>query len=97
MLLSGAGPGTSIEVLWSDGPTARISAAPGSSFTFGAGRAEAMVAPGPVRVELPRSAERVRLEVDGRTLLRRTSSGLEVLEPVVEQTEAGIRFLTPER
>ncbi len=76
---------------------ARIAAAPGSSFSFTEGRAEATVALGPVRVELPRFAAEVSVEVDGRTYLRRTSAGLEVLEPVVEQTDEMIRFVIPGR
>lgn len=97
VVVTGVTPGSTVEVIWTDGATARISAAAGSSFSFGDGRAEATVAPGPVRIELPRFAAAVSLEVDGRTYLRRDSAPLEVLEPVAERTDDLIRFVVPER
>ena len=56
------------------------------------GRVEASVAPGPGRLELPRWARSVLLEVDGRPYLRRTTEGLEVSQPVLERTADRIRF-----
>jgi len=97
IVLTGLAPGSDLVVAWMDAATARIAAAPGSSFSFAEGRAEARVAPGPVRVELPRFAPVVSVEVDGRMYLRRTSAGLEVSGPVVERTDERIRFTIPQR
>ena len=92
IVLNGVAPGSDLDIVWRDAPVARIAAAPGSSFSFSEGLAEATVAPGPVRVELPRFASSVSVEVDGRIYLRRTSAGLDVMEPVVIQTDE--RWLT---
>lgn len=98
VVLSGVQPGSELEVVWRDAATARVSAAAGSSFSFAEGRAEARVAPGPVRVELPRYAPTVSVAVDGRTYVRRSSTGgLEVLEPAEEHSEDRIRFIVRER
>ena len=98
VVLSGVEAGSELEVLWRDAATARVSAAAGSSFSFAEGRAEATVAPGPVRVELPRYAPNVSVEVDGRIYVRRSSEGgLEVLEPSEERSEDRIRFIVRER
>jgi hypothetical protein len=97
IVLTGLTPGSDLEVVWMDAATARISAAAGSSFSFAEGRAEARVAPGAVRVELPRFASLVSVEVDGRMYVQRTSAGLEVSGPVVEQTDDRIRFAIPQR
>jgi len=93
IVLSGLSDGEALDIVWMDAASARIVAAAGSSFSFAEGRAEASVAPGPVRVELPRQASAVAVEVDGRTYLRRTSGSLEILEPVSEVSEDRIRFL----
>jgi len=97
VVLQGVQPGEAVEVVWTEAAVARIVAAAGSSFSFGEGRAEATVAPGPVRVELPRYAPDVAVEVDGRVYLRRTSGSLEVLEPVQERSDAGVRFVVTGR
>ena len=96
VVLTGLAPGSELEVVWIEAMTARIAAAAGSSFSFAEGRAEARVTPGPVRVELPRFALVVSVEVDGRIYLRRTSAGLEIPGPVVEQTDDRIRFAIPQ-
>jgi hypothetical protein len=95
--LTGLSEGSELQVVWTAAATARISAEPGSSFSFAEGVAQATVTPGPVQVELPRFAPVVSIDVDGRTYLRRASGGLEVLEPAVERTEDFVRFLIPER
>jgi hypothetical protein len=97
VVLSGLPPGSTLDVVWTDRATARIVAAAGSSFSFGEGRAEAVVPPGPVRVELPRGASAVSVEVDGRMYLRRAADGLEILVPAAEHTAERIRFIAPER
>lgn len=89
--------GSDLEVVWIEASTARIVAGAGSTFSYADGRAQASVVAGPVRVELPRDASEVSIDVDGRTYLRRTADGLVVLGPIVEQTEDRIRFLIPER
>lgn len=97
VVLTGVQAGSRLDVVWRDAATARISAAAGSSFSYAEGRAEARVSAGPVRVELPRYAPVVSISVDGRTYLRRSSSGLELLAPVVEQSDDLIRFVVRER
>ena len=71
IVLTGLATGSDLEVVWVDAATARIAAAAGSSFSFAEELAEARVAPGPVRVELPRFASVVSVEVDGRMYLQR--------------------------
>jgi hypothetical protein len=97
VVLTGVQPGSRLDVVWRDAATARVSAAAGSSFSYAEGRAEARVTAGPVRVELPRYAPVVSISVDGRTYLRRSSSGLELLAPVVEQSDDLVRFVVRER
>ncbi len=97
VLVRDAAPGTEIEVVWVDAASARVLAAPGSSFSFGEGRAEATVAPGPVRVHLPRFAPDVTLEVDGRPYLRRAATELELLERPISTSDDRIRFVVPGR
>lgn len=97
VVLRGVEAGSFVDVVWSESATARISAAAGSSFSFGDGRAEATVAPGPIVVALPRFASVISLEVDGRTFLRRSSGALEVLEPTVERSEDRLRFVVRAR
>lgn len=97
VVLTGVQAGSRLDVVWRDAATARISAAAGSSFSYAEGRAEARVSSGPVRIELPRYAPIVSISVDGRTYLRRSSSGLELLAPVVQQSDDLIRFVVRER
>jgi hypothetical protein len=97
VIVRGAGPGSVIEVVWVEGSSARVAAPPGSRFTYADGRAEVAVESGAVRVELPRDAAQATLEVDGRTFLERTGARLDVPGPAVERSDAGIRFVVPER
>jgi hypothetical protein len=69
----------------------------GSRFTSGEGRLEATLAPGRVRVELPRGFSPLSLEVDGSVVLRSTPRGLEVTGAVLERGDAGITFVVPQR
>ena len=96
VVLTDVVPGSAIEVRWTESATARVSAAAGSSFSYGEGEARASVAPGAVRVELPRFAPAVSLQVDGRTYLRRSSGVLDVLVPTTQRTPDFIVFLAPE-
>ncbi|MDP2958152.1 MAG: hypothetical protein Q8N53_17120 [Longimicrobiales bacterium] len=97
LVLRGAAPETEIRVTWIAASEAALFAPVGSRFTSAAGRVEALLVPGTVRVELPRGAVPVSLEVNGRILLRNTPAGLEVSGPVVERTDAGITFRVPPR
>jgi hypothetical protein len=83
--LQGVADGTEVEVRWVAGSEAAIYAVVGSHFTSAAGRLEARPAPGPVRIELPRSAMPATVEVEGRTWLSRTATGLSVAGPVVRR------------
>ncbi len=97
VVLRGASPGTEILVTWIPGSEAALFAPVGSRFTSGEGRLEAALAPGRVRVELPRGFSPLSLEVDGSVLLRSTSQGLEVKGDVVERGDTGITFVVPQR
>lgn len=95
VLVSSLGPLDRLEVVWVDGGSARVDAPPGSRFSYAEGRVEALVAGGPVRVELPRSGASVTLEVDGVRYLTRTGDVVEVTGPVGERTDARILFIAP--
>ena len=92
VVLRGASPGTEIRVTWIAANEAALFAPVGSRFTSGEGRVEAFLVPGAVRIELPRGAAPLSLEVNGRILLRNTPAGLEVSGPVVDRTDAGVTF-----
>lgn len=95
VVVSGAEPGTVIELRWVDRATARVSAPSGSGFTYADGRAEVEAAPGLIEVELPRAAEAASLVVDGRLFLERVGARLDVPGPAVERTDTSIRFVVP--
>ena len=95
MVLRDAAPGTEIRVTWVPGSEAAVFAPVGSRFTSGEGRMEAVLASGPVRVELPRGIVPVFLEVNGRMFIRNTSAGLDVSGPVAERAHARITFRLP--
>jgi hypothetical protein len=97
VVLTGVQTGRRLDGVWREAAKARVSAAAGSSFSYAECRAEARDTAGPVRGELPRSAPVVSISVDGRTYLRRSSSGLELLAPVVEQSDDLVRFVVRER
>ena len=92
--LDGVAPGSAIEVRWVAGSSVGVLAAAGSSFSSAVGRIRASVAPGDVRVEMPREALST-LEVGGTSFLRRTAEGLELTGPVEERTDALVRFRMP--
>lgn len=95
VLVSSLGPLDRLEVVWVDGGSARVDAPPGSRFSYAEGRIEALVAGGPVRIELPRSGASVTVEVDGVPYLTRTGDVVEVTGPVGERTDARILFVAP--
>ena len=92
VVVRGADPGTELVVEWSDQAAARVTAPPGSRFTYSAGRIELDTARGEIRVALPRAARAVSLQVDGRPYMGGSPSALEVTGPTVERTEQSIRF-----
>lgn len=95
VLVSSLGPLDHLEVVWVDGGSARVDAPAGSRFSYAEGRVEALVAGGPVRIELPRSGASVTVEVDGVPYLTRTGDVVEVTGPVGQRSDARILFVAP--
>ena len=95
VLVSSLGPLSELEVVWIGGAAARVEAPAGSRFTYASGRVEALVAGGPVRVELPRAGAPVSLEVDGVPYLTRADDEVRVEGPVGERSEQRILFVNP--
>jgi hypothetical protein len=95
VVLRDVAAGTDVRVRLVPGTEASVYAPAGSRFTSAAGRLEARVTPGEVRVELPTGVDPVALEVGGRIYLRSTEAGLEVTGPVVTRTEDEILFRIP--
>ena len=82
--LSGARPGSPIEVTWVDDPSAAVYAPEGTRFTTSEaeGRIAAeLTSAGPVRVELPRAIARVDLVVDGAAYLEKRGERIEFPGP----------------
>jgi hypothetical protein len=92
-----AEPGSELDVIWSDGSTARIIAPAGSRFAYTDGRAEVVPAKGDVTVEIPRTVSDATLEVDGRTYLAGSSDNPLISGPVIEPATGRVRFRIPER
>jgi hypothetical protein len=88
-------PLSELEVEWVGGAAARVEAPAGSRFTYASGRVEAVVAGGPVRVQLPRVGGPLRLEVDGATYLSRTGGELLLEGPVGDRSDERILFVAP--
>lgn len=97
VVLQGVAPDAEIEVRWMPGTEAAVFGPVGSRFTSAAGRLEARLTPGAVRVELPRAVATASLEVNGHTYLSRGPGGLEVPGPVVRQDASGIVFRVASR
>jgi hypothetical protein len=81
-----------IRVLWVREEQAGIYAGESTRFRSEEGRLEAHSPPGGVRVEIPTSLSRVLLTVDGRVLLRKTASGVEIVGTVQRQTPREVVF-----
>jgi hypothetical protein len=97
VVVRGAAPGSELSMVWTDQSSARLTAPPGSRFTYASGRVEVDASRGAVLIELPRSASAVSLDVDGQPYLRGSPSALDVPGPVVEQTDETIRFRVDDR
>jgi hypothetical protein len=97
VILKGAAHESAIEVRWVSGTEAAVFAPVGSRFTSAQGRLEAVLVPGPVRVELPRGVTPTALEVDGRVYLLRRADGVDITGPVLRRDADGVVFRTPSR
>ena len=81
-----------VNVLLVEGTRAAIFGPQGTRFRTEAGRIQAVGPRGDVRIELPRSAARARLVVNGQTYLTMTDGRVEITGPVERRGEAGIWF-----
>jgi len=90
--LNSVAVGARVEVVWIAEAVARISGSDGSTYSISRGAAEAEVTGGHVRVALPRDASAITVEANGRVILRRSESGLEVLGEVVDRSDDRIVF-----
>jgi len=95
VVLRDVAAGSEVRVVLVPGTEAAVYAPAGSRFTSATGRVEARVAPGEVRVELPRGVESVSLEVGGRIYLRSSGEGLDVPGPVTSRSDDEIVFRIP--
>jgi hypothetical protein len=84
--------GAAVELVWVDEPVARIYAAEGTSYSFAEGHAEATVAPGPVRVEVFRSAPSVSLRVNGRMIFEGSADVPRLLESALVRDQDRVVF-----
>ncbi len=86
--------GTTIELTWVDEGAAAVYAPEGTTFTTSdaEGRIDAVLVPGPVRIELPRSAPRASLRVDGRVWLEKTGERIDYPGPPALVEGARVRF-----
>jgi len=92
VVIRGADPGTDLSVTWSDQSSARVVAPAGSRFTYSAGRIEVDTSRGAIRIELPRTAGDVSVEVDGQLYLQGSPVSLQIMGPMVARTDTTIRF-----
>lgn len=90
VLLTGVEAGTDLRVRFVDGDRAGVFAPEGSRFSTGEGRLEAAVAPGPVRVELPRGADRAEVVVNGTSYVRVGDGRIELRGSAVDSSASGI-------
>lgn len=85
MVLTSVEDGQRLEITWSDSDRVRLVAQAGSRYSVAAGRVEADVARGPVRVALPRSSGSVTIEAAGRMVLRSVDGDLEIQGEIVSR------------
>lgn len=91
--VEGLPEGEEITVLLVDGDQAGIFGPPSTRFRTEEGKVEAFATEGGIRVELPRSARRATVIVNGAPYLRKSGDSLEILGPVKDSAAAEIRFL----
>jgi hypothetical protein len=92
VIVSGASIGGAVEVIWTDGADALVSAPRGSSFALATSRVEVEATDGTVRVEIPRAAT-ASVVVNGRRYLERSVDGLALIEPAAEVSDQVVRFI----
>ena len=87
-------PGASIGVTWVEEGPAAVYAPEGTRFNTSEaqGRIEAVVAAGPVRIELPRSASPATLLVNGSRYLEKTGERIDYAGPPALVDGATVRF-----
>lgn len=95
IVLAEVGPGTRIRVRLVDGAGAGVFGGPGTRFRTGPGTVEARVSGDEVRVEVPRSATRASVTVNGRPFFLKTGDRLELPGPVRDTVESEFRFRLP--
>jgi hypothetical protein len=84
--------GADVEVVWLPGSSARISAGTGARYAIADGRAIATAGEGPVRIGIPRSAPRISITINGRTVYEGTSEEGDARD-VARRSADGIVFL----
>ena len=75
-------PGAELLIQWVDGADAGIFAGEGTGYRTEAGRVEAFSPTGRVRVEIPRTLDRVEVRVNGNVVLRKAGAEIQILAPV---------------
>jgi hypothetical protein len=88
-------PGTEIRVVFVDGSEAGVFGSASSRFRSEPGRLDVAVRADSIRVEIPRSGERVLLLVGEEALLVKEGESLDVRGPVASRGPEEIRFLIP--
>jgi len=86
VIVRGAQPGATLQVLWASGTTARVAGPAGTGFTYGEGRLQVDATPGDLLLELPRGA-RSTVVVDGRVVLERSADGVTASARVLARTD----------
>ncbi len=84
-----------LRVVWTESDEVWIFAGEGTRFNRDSGRLEAYSPPGGVRVEIPRTLQRIVVGLEGSVLLRKSGEDLEILGPVLRRTPSEIVFETP--
>ena len=88
-------PVAELRIVWTDGEEAWIYAGEGTRFNLSGSRLEAFSPPGAVRVEIPRSLQKVVVGLNGNVLLRKSGGEVEIMGPVQERTPSEIIFESP--
>lgn len=89
VIVRGAQPGATLQVVWTSGAIARVAGPAGTGFTYGEGRLQVDAMPGDVRLEIPRGVM-ATVEIDGRVVLERSLDGVTVNGPVRARTDDAI-------
>jgi anti-sigma factor RsiW len=84
--------GTELSVVFVDGERATVHANADTNFLTADGLLQARVVSGPVRVELPRGAADVSLEVGSEPYLRMQNGQVTFREPVADSSDAEFKF-----